>query len=159
MPRFPRSVSDSPPPSPGRHGLNTAQCRALTTVLTRLEQAITRWEERLGQAPTGADLLTRWVNQPSPLEQTEIRSLLARMRQEVHALAAAFQLPTSAIDGRRALAAEFAILWADLEDTRPSALTRYGAVDPTLETTLAPRIDLLIHLALTLQHLAEQRPA
>jgi len=145
----------SGPPSPNRRGLNTAQQRSLATTLTRLEQAITRWEARLDQEPVTTDLLTRWVNQPSPAIQMELRPLLAQMRAEIQVLANEFQLARTEIDTCRALAADFAILWADLEDTRPSTLNRYGDVDPALEQTLAPHIDTLIRLALRIQHLAE----
>jgi len=147
-----------PATSSHQHGLNAAQRRALTTVLTRLEQAIRRWEEQLGQEPTNADLLTRHINQPTPDEQVELRRLLAQLRQEINALAQEFQLTGSEVDMRRALAAEFATLWADLEDTRPATLSRYGPIDPALETTLGPHIDALIHLVLDIQHRAEQQP-
>jgi hypothetical protein len=149
-----RHDQDEPTSPPlRRQGLNPFQRRAVNSTLVHLEQQLLRLE----QVVQGEEerVLLRRVGNISPEEQARLRDLFKHIRNQMRTIAAEYDLPGSEEDMRSALVGTATILWADLEELRPSTLDRYGAVDPALEATLGPRIEALIQSVLAVVELAK----
>lgn len=134
--------------------LNQPQRNALATNLQQLERSLNEIERLLDSPPTGVTYTTEVDFGPGTARQ--IRERCRDLRSQIADIAAAFELPQRRWDGRRIIVAEMSVAWADLEDMRPAKLRRYGTVDPALNETLAPRLERLIELVLTIQELASR---
>jgi hypothetical protein len=142
-----------------RQGLNSHQRRALNSTLAHLERRLLSLEHQIqGEEP---GILIRRTGQLSPATQQQLLTLFAQLRQEISTLAATQALPGTEEDLRATLLGTASVLWCDLEDIRPRTLTRYGAVDPTLEESIGPPIERLIQGVLAIEALvkADQPPA
>ncbi len=134
--------------------LNQPQRNALATNLQQLERSLNEIERLLDSPPAGVTYTTEVGLGPATARQ--IRERCRDLRSQIAEIAATFELPQRRWDGRRIIVAEMSVAWADLEDMRPPKLRRYGAVDPTLNETLAPRLERLIELVLAVQELASR---
>lgn len=157
---FRRATRPEEAPAPRkRQGLNVHQRRALNSTLAHLERHLLSLEHLLhGEEQS---ILVRHTGQPSPAIRQQLLALFAQLQQEISTLAAAQALPGVEENIRATLMGTASVLWCDLEDIRPRTLTRYGAVDPTLEETIGPSIERLIQGALAIEALvkADQPPA
>lgn len=146
----------SSPPTRQHQGLNSFQRRALNSTLVHLEQQLLRLE----QVAQDKDerVLLRSSGSFSPDEQARLRESFRQIRQHLQRFATEYALPGAEEDVRSVLLGTVTILWSDLEDLRPARLDRYGAVDPTLEETLGPRIEALIHCVLAIADQAKREP-
>jgi len=138
--------------STASRGLNQFQQTALAVTLEQLERSVNEIEHMLDDTPAGAVYATIVDFQPDTLRR--IRKQCQGVRRQIADMKAAFELPQRPSDARRIIVAEMSAAWAHLDDLRPSKLRRYGNVDPTLEQTLTPRLERLIHLVLTIEELA-----
>jgi hypothetical protein len=140
-----------------RQGLNSHQRRALNSTLAHLERRLLSMEHLLHGEEQG--ILIRRTGQISPATRQRLLTLFEQLRQEISTLAASQALPGTEENMRATLMGTTAVLWADLEDIRPHTLTRYGAVDPTLEESIGPPIERLIQGVLAIEALvkAEQQ--
>jgi hypothetical protein len=145
--------SEEPPPSQKRQGLNQHQRRALNSTLVHLERQLLHLEDLLRADASG--VLIRQTGQLSPTTQERLSKLFGHLRQEIALLAAEQALPGTEEHLRATLLGTASILWSDLEGIRPHQLSRYGAVDPTLETTLGPSIERLIQGVLAIEALVK----
>jgi len=148
---------DAPVPRK-RQGLNVHQRRALNSTLAHLERRLLSLEYLLREDEQG--ILIRRTGQPSPASRQQLLALFAQLRQEISTLAVEQALPGTEENIRATLMGTASVLWCDLEDIRPRTLTRYGAVDPTLEETIGPPIERLIQGVLAIEALvkADQPP-
>lgn len=154
MTRFRRQTQPEESPSPRNHqGLTTSQRRALNSTLVHLERHLLNLEQRT-QAD-GQGILILRSGQLAPTTRQRLLDLFEQLRQEITTLATEYALPGVEEDVRATLVGTASILWSDLEDIRPSRLTRYGAVDPTLEATLGPSIERLIQGVLSIEAIAK----
>lgn len=81
----------------------------------------------------------------------ELQRLASEAQQEIGVIASLCHLAPVKESARSILLGKLSVLWADLEDTRPEKLRRYGAVDSEAITALGPHLDRLISLVLTMQ--------
>ncbi len=153
-----RQEQDEPSSSPVRQyqGLNPFQRRALNSTLVHLEQQLLRLEQVVQSQEE--QVLLRRIGSFSPDEQIYLRDLFRQIRQHIQTLATEYALPGAEEDARSALLGTATVLWSDLEDLRPARLDRYGAVDPTLEATLGPRIEALIASVLAIAEMKKSKP-
>lgn len=134
--------------------LNQPQRNALATSMQQLERSLDEIERLLDSPPAGISYTTE-VNF-GPATARQIRENCRALRRQIEDIMFAFELPQRRWNGRQIIVAEMSVAWADLEDMRPSKLRRYGAVDPALSETLAPRLERLMELVLVIQDLASQ---
>jgi hypothetical protein len=134
--------------------LNKPQINALSTTLLQLEQALDEIEQLFSAPVTGATYTIQVDLQPVTVQH--IRERCSEMRQEIAEMMAFFELPRHTWNSRRIIYAEMVVVWSNLEDMRPHKLRRYGAVDPTLNKTLAPRLEQLIQQIKAIQDLASR---
>jgi hypothetical protein len=152
---FRRQTPSEETPAPRkRQGLNSHQRRALNSTLAHLERHLLNLEHLIQADEQG--ILIRRTGQISPATRQRLLILFGQLRQEISTLAAAQALPGTEENIRATLMGTTAVLWADLEDIRPHTLTRYGAVDPTLEATLGPPIERLIQGILAIEALIKE---
>jgi hypothetical protein len=142
---------------PGRL-LNESQRRSLTITLRRVEMAVWRLEDRMIRGNPHDLMLTRFVHAPDAEQQAALLNLIRQVREEVAALAKAYDLEASEEDFLHSVSGEFTVLWADLEDTRPSKLRRYGAIHPQANEVLGPPIQHLITLMLAINDVVSRNP-
>jgi hypothetical protein len=135
--------------------LNVGQRRSLTIALRRVEMAVWRLEDRITHGKPPDLALTRFVNFPDAQRSEALLQLIKQVREEVAALAKAYHLEASEEDFLHNVTGEFTLLWADLEDTRPTKLRRYGAVHPRANEVLGPPIQHLIELMLAINDVAK----
>lgn len=136
-----------------RHGLNSHQRRALNSTLAHLERQLL-YLEQIIQADTPGILIRR-TGQLAPATRQRLLDLFAELRQEITALAAEQALPGTEENMRTTLMGTASLLWCDLEEVRPHTLSRYGEVDPALETTIGPPIERLIQGVLAIEALVK----
>jgi hypothetical protein len=134
--------------------LNQPQRNALATNLEQLERSLNEIERLLDSPPGGVTYTTEVDFSPITVEQ--LRARCHDLRSQIAETAAAFDLPCRRWNGRQLIVAEMSVAWVDLEDLRPPKLRRYGAVDPSLSETLAPRLERLSSLVLAIQDLASR---
>lgn len=134
--------------------LNESQRRSLGVTARRVELAVWRLEDRLTRAEPPALALTRFTNTPSDEQRTALLRLITEVRREIAQIAEDFNLGTGEENFLRSIMGEFTLLWADLEDTRPQKLRRYGAVKPEAAEALGPPIQRLIQLMPAIDHVA-----
>jgi hypothetical protein len=134
--------------------LNQPQRNALATNLQQLERALNEIERLLDSPPTGVTYTTEVDFGPATIQR--LRETCRDTRSQIAEIAAAFELPQHRWDGRRMIVAQMSVARIDLEDMRPPKLQRYGTVDPTLNETLAPRLERLIDLVLAIRELASR---
>lgn len=135
-------------------GLNQFQRTALAVTLEQLEQSVDEIERLLDGAPAGATYVT--VVDLGPATIRQVREQCETARCQVTEMAVAFELPRRRSNVRQVIVAEMGAVWSRLEELRPSRLWRYGSVDPSLDETLAPRLERLIHLVLAIDELARR---
>jgi len=136
--------------------LNESQRRGLTVALRALERDVAEVERLVLHPPRLA--LRRHAADLTDEEVRAILDLAGRLRTEIAALAAQFELEPEVVSTRRTIAGRFSLEWSALEGTRPDKLRRYGRVDPALEAALGPGLDRPISLTREVFALAE-RPA
>jgi hypothetical protein len=124
--------------------LNEHQKRHVGVTLRLLDKEIAQME-RLVQSEEEGVLFWR-VGDFDEGERERLRTLAAAMREVLRGLKERFDLPVEEESTRQTLMAHFSHLWGDLEEVRPKELGGYGAVDPALNETLEPDVDLLIRL-------------
>ncbi len=134
--------------------LNQPQRTALASNLLHLEQSLNEIERVLAGPPAGITYTTEVDFEAATADQ--IRAKCREIRVQIADLAATFQLAPHRWVGRRIIAAEMSTAWANLEDMRLPKLRRYGAVDPALQETLAPRLNRLIDLVVAVRDLVSQ---
>lgn len=134
--------------------LNESQRRSLTITLRRVEMAVWRLEDRITRGNPDNLILTRFVHNPDSGQSEALLQLISQVREEIAALAEAYDLEVSEEDFLQSVMGEFTLLWADLEDSRPSKLRRYGAVHPRANEVLGPPIQHLITLMLAINNVA-----
>lgn len=137
------------------HLLNESQRRSLSVTLRRVELAVWRLEERLAREPSPDLVLTRFTNAPNEAQRAALLKLVIQVRSEVARIAEDYNLEEGEENFLRSVMGEFTLLWADLEDTRPQKLRRYGAVHPQIQDALGPPIQRLIHLMLAIDNIAK----
>ena len=147
----PKSCSPSGDPL---MSLNQAQRTALATTLLQLEQALNEIEQLFIAPVAGATYTIQWDLQPVTVQQ--IRGRCSEMRHEIAEMMAFFELPRHVWHSSRIIYAEMSTAWINLEEMRPHKLRRYGAVDPALNETLAPRLEQLIQQIRAIQDLASR---
>lgn len=152
-----RTRHEEPPPPKKPCGLNPHQRRALNSTLSHLEQQMLHLEELLRAEPSG--VLIRQTGLPSLATRQYLLDHFGHLRQEMTLLAADHVLPGTEEDLRSTLLGTASVLWSDLEDIRPHALARYGAVDPALEGTLGPAIEHLIQGVLAIESIVKAEEA
>ncbi len=122
--------------------LRDTHARAVATTLRLVEQALFLIEDLAAGDQIGAIVATR--TDLDAERRARIEEIIQAARGEIAALAQTFGLPHHERDGRQIIQGHLSELWADLEDTRPAKLGRYGAVDPALVPLLDPPIVRLI---------------
>jgi len=132
--------------------LNPYQRNAVEVSLKLLEKTL-REIEGLLQLETD-DILYRTIQDIPDERRAQIMAISRQARHQIAELAAMFDLKREEIPVHQIIVAYLSRVWADLEDTRPATLARYGEVDPALKDTLGPRIDRLITLVLEMDALA-----
>jgi hypothetical protein len=136
-----------------RQGLSTHQRRALNSTLVHLERQLLNLERLVRGSEQG--ILIRHTGQISLSNHEYLMNLFDQLREEIRITATEYALPGAEEDVRATLMGTSSILWCDLEEIRPAALNRYGAVDPALEETLGPHIERLIQGVLAIEALAK----
>jgi hypothetical protein len=134
--------------------LNQAQRIAVSTTMLHLERSLDEIE-RLLAGPTNGVTYTTEVNL-APATAQQLQAVCADIRSEIAAMVERFELPPHRWYGRQVIMAEMTSTWTNLEEIRPERLRRFGAVDPTLTETLAPRLERLIQLIRDVQNLASR---
>jgi hypothetical protein len=131
-----------------QRGLNQCELSSLAITLRRMEQLVQRsraLRNLVREGGSGGILL----NQVARLNEQQLARLeeleLATAAQLAQARAA-FGLEIQREDARHSLYSAFSRLWADLEDTRPQKLIRFGPIAPAASSQLAPLIDRLLEL-------------
>ncbi len=137
--------------------LNESQRRSLAVAVRRVELAVWRLEQRLTQEQPPDLALTRFTNAPDSGQCASLLRLIAEVRREVFRLAVDYDLEVGEENFLRSIMGEFTLLWADLEDTRPEKLRRYGSVNPQVNEMLGPPIQRLIQLMLAIDSVAGGR--
>jgi len=123
---------------PGSHA------RAVATALSLLERDLFLVEALVAADQVGIVVSTRTGLDARQREHMQRR--IREIRAEIAALAATFSLPHHVRDGRRIISGHLSERWADLGDTRPAKLARYGQLDPALAAVLDPPIARLTEL-------------
>lgn len=136
------------------HLLNESQRRSLGVTMRRVELAVWRLEERLARAEPPDLVLTRFTNEPSDEQRSALLRLIAEVRREIAQIAEDYNLEVNEENVVRSIMGEFSLLWADLEDTRPQKLRRYGPVRSQAIETLGPPVQRLIQLVLAIDRVA-----
>jgi hypothetical protein len=116
----------------------------VTTAILLLEQDLFLVETLVASDQEGIVVSTRTgLNER---QRQHLRSLIHEIRAEITSLAVTFALPRHVRDGRRIIIGHLSERWADLGDTRPSKLGRYGQLDPALAAALDAPIARLSEL-------------
>ena len=136
--------------------LNEYQRSSLQVSLKLLEKMLMEIEVLLNPETEGT--LYRRILDIHTDRRSQILAISQDARREIAELATIFDLKREEMPVHQIIVANLSRVWADLEDTRPTTLARYGDVDPALKDTLDPRIDRLIKLVLAMEALAEQGP-
>lgn len=139
--------------------LNESQRRSLGVTMRRVELAVWRLEERLSRTKPPDLVLTRFTNEPNDEQRSMLLRLITEVRREIAQVAEDYNLEVNEEDGMRSIMGEFTLLWADLEDTRPQKLRRYGPVRPQAIETLGPPVQRLIQLMLAIDRVAGGKQA
>jgi hypothetical protein len=134
--------------------LNQAQQNALATTLVHLERSLNDIDRLLDGSVIGVTYITEIDFTPTTVEH--LRARCDELRAQIAEMMDAFALPRHYWHGRRVIVGEMSAVWTYLEDMRPHKLRRYGAVDPGLTETLAPRLEQLIRLVRAIQDLASR---
>ena len=119
-----------------------------------LERAIAETEDLLDGSQQGITYAVEADWNETSVEA--MRALCRAVREHIQVLVDRFALPVQRYYARRVVVAEMSTAWANLEDTRPERLRRYGEVHPGLGPALEPHIENLIGLVLELQHQASR---
>lgn len=128
--------------------LNTAQRRSLTIGLRAFEMHLRQADAWLqGKEETG--ILYRRGLDLSPERRASARTQIAAALARIAVLAERFGLAVAQNDLGATIAAQMSADWANLCDTRPEKLCRFGEVDPRLRELLDAEIDSLAQLALS----------
>jgi hypothetical protein len=132
--------------------LNQPQRNALAANLEQLERSLDEFERLLDSPPAGVTYVIEVDFAPATVQQ--IHEKCRDLRGQIAEIAAAFDVPRRRVNVRRVIAADLTLAWVNLQDLRPSRLGGYGAVDPSLTETLAPRLERLGDLAVAIRDLA-----
>lgn len=124
---------------PNAYTLNAGQKSRLNVVVCGLASTCLQVEQLLHTQQ--GDLILSYTNDLTVEERRIITSTLAGVMQQLAELAQQANLAPRVVDVRRHIVAMLSIEWADLIDTRPAELRRYGAVDPGTAESLEPIID------------------
>ena len=151
---FRRHTPEEPTPAPRQRGLTAFQQRSLNSTLVYLERQLLHLERLVQGGDPG--ILIHPTRPFAPETSQRLLEHVRRLRQEIRATTAVYTLPGVEEDIQATVIGTCAVLWSNLEDTRPATLNRYGAVDPALEETLGPYIEQLIQGVLAIERLAKQ---
>jgi len=130
------------------HGLNQYQLSSVAITLRRMEQLVRRsraLRALVREGGNGGILLSQGA-QLSEQQMTRLATLERATLEQLSHARDVFGLEPHHEDARQGLYSAFSLLWADLEDTRPEKLRRYGAVDPDAQEQLAPQVMRLLEL-------------
>jgi len=133
--------------------LNQYQLASVTVSLRLLERALAQIEDLLVKPGGGVLYQTRM--DISDAQRTQVLSLIEQARDLIHVLVGTFGLRAEVVSASQVAKALLSQVWADLEDTRPTKLRRYGDVAPELDCTLGPQVDKLIGLVVAMMALVE----
>jgi hypothetical protein len=139
------------------HGLNDNQLRRVTVSLAQVEQALRSTEEILARSREDLFKTVRIADDPE--RRREAEALIIVVRNLLLVAFARFDLLQSDEDGARVARAAFTVAWAGVEEIRSRRLSGYGAVDPSLQSSLDPLVDELSRLLLHLAHVFDEWPA
>jgi hypothetical protein len=140
--------------STARLRLSEAHERSVTTALMLLEQDLFLVASLVAADQVGIVVSTR--TRLDARQREHMQRLIEEIRAEIAALAATFSLPHHVRDGRRIISGHLSERWADLGDTRPAKLGRYGRLDPALAAALDPPITRLTELVAAMCKEVEQ---
>lgn len=124
--------------------LSESHERAVSTALLLLEQDLFLVEALVAADQGGIVIETR--TGLDARQREHMQRLIRETRAEIAALAATFSLPRHVRDGRRIISGHLSERWADLGDTRPAKLGRYGSLDSALAAVLDRPIARLTEL-------------
>lgn len=130
-------------------GLNDSQTRSLAVVLRHVEETVDGLEVCLTQ-DEGEHVFYRLRNPYTPAERRQFREIAAGFRQRLRHCRERWALPAQTRRLDMEVAAAAAVLWSDLEDSRPAKLRRYGEVPQGLRASLQADIDELSALVVQL---------
>jgi len=133
--------------------LNTAQRRSLTIGLRAFEMHLRQADAWLQGKEERGILYRRSLDLP-PERRASARTQIAAALARIAVLAERFGLAVAENDLRATIAAQMSVDWANLCDTRPEKLRRFGEVDPRLPELLDVEIDSLAQLALSVATLS-----
>jgi hypothetical protein len=140
--------------SPDHPRLTEAQRRHLAITLGLVQQQLRAVETALTLPAAQEGLVTQVEDLPTAFRQ-DAAEIIARINQQVTALAGQFDLPRREGSRLRWVRAILGILWSDLEDARAARLRGYGNVDPALAGVLDPSIEMLQMELRSLERLLE----
>jgi hypothetical protein len=126
-------------------GLNPHHRRGLGITLRMLEETLDRIEFLLGATPVSG-VLYEVTNPYTMSEREEMRRRAAEARQVLRQCRERWglEMEQTALDA--VIRSEMSVLWADLEDCRPTKLRRYGDVPPSSAHEIHHVIENLIRL-------------
>ncbi len=128
--------------------LNTAQQTSLSVTLREFEARLSRLRVLLDHYEATTRL--------GPDGVARLRQMIDQQQAVIDALFRRFQLKRETIDVVQAMIAELSISWTQLVDSRSDKLSRYGQVDPDLQSTLDPALTELIDGCLSMVRLLEK---
>ncbi len=128
--------------------LNTAQQTSLSITLREFEARLSRLRVLLDHYEATTRLRPDGV--------ARLRQMIDQQQAVIDALFRRFQLKRETIDVVQAMIAELSISWTQLVDSRSDKLSRYGQVDPDLQSTLDPALTELIDGCLSMVRLLEK---
>ena len=134
-------------------GLSHNQERAVTVALRLLEERLRRIERVIDEDEEG--ILYRRHAEFSTAQRRTMHELIDTMREQIRRAADEFHLQEEEQHPVREIVGTLSLTWESLEESRPRKLNAYGAVDPALNETLEPIMQMLIQLLFRLQAAAE----
>jgi hypothetical protein len=96
------------------------------------------------------------VHPPTASQQAALLKIAAAIRVEVARLASDFGIAPHVEDQTNTLQALFSLQWADLEDTQPQKLRRYGQLHPRLHEAIGPHIQRLATCSIAIADLLSE---
>ncbi len=134
-------------------GLNEAQERSVAVTLERLEKTLALADRLLDHPESGR--MWQMALDLDDDHRAQLHSLRATAQTLLVDIADAYRLPVTEESVRQHLAGALATSWANLEDVRPTKLSRYGAVDPAAVTPLDAALEQLIQVVFVMVTLCQ----